>query len=222
MSQKNVLITGANRGIGYEFARQYAQQGYKVIAVCRNNSKQLTELDVDIIEGIDVTKTSDLLRLSENIGDKKIDILINNAGLLHNDVLGEIDAGNIRAQFEVNALAPLKVTEALLPNLLKGSKVALITSRMGSIADNGSGSRYGYRMSKAALNAAGKSLALDLKDQGIAVVLLHPGFVQTDMVNHAGDIPPETAAERLMQRIDDLDLNTSGQFFHSNGEGLPW
>ncbi|MCK7458245.1 SDR family oxidoreductase [Idiomarina aminovorans] len=222
MSQQHVLITGANRGIGYEFARQYAQQGYKVIAVCRNNSKQLTELDVDIIEGIDVTKTSDLLRLSESIGDKKIDILINNAGLLHNDVLGEIDAGNIRAQFEVNALAPLKVTEALLPNLHKGSKVALITSRMGSITDNGSGSRYGYRMSKAALNAAGKSLALDLKDQGIAVVLLHPGFVQTDMVNHAGDIPPETAAERLMQRIDDLNLNTSGQFFHSNGEGLPW
>ena len=222
MSQKNVLITGANRGIGYEFARQYARQGYKVIAVCRNNSKQLTELDVDIIEGIDVTKASDLLRLSESVADKKIDILINNAGLLHNDVLGELDAGNIRAQFEVNALAPLRVTEALLPNLHKGSKVALITSRMGSIADNGSGSRYGYRMSKAALNAAGKSLALDLKEQGIAVVLLHPGFVQTDMVNHAGDIPAETAAERLIQRIDELSLDTSGQFFHSNGESLPW
>ncbi|MAL84047.1 MAG: short-chain dehydrogenase, partial [Idiomarina sp.] len=127
-----------------------------------------------------------------------------------------------RAQFEVNALAPLRVTEALLPNLKEGSKVAMITSRMGSIADNGSGSRYGYRMSKAALNAAGKSLSLDLKDQGISVVLLHPGFVQTDMVNHAGDIPAETAAERLIQRIDELSLDTTGQFFHSNGEGLPW
>lgn len=222
MNQQQVLITGANRGIGYEFARQYAEQGYKVIAVCRNNSKQLTELDVEIIEGIDVTKASDLLRLAETIGDKKIDILINNAGLLHKDVLGEIDAGNIRAQFEVNALAPLRVTEALLKNLKKGSKVALITSRMGSIADNGSGSRYGYRMSKAALNAAGKSLALDLKEQGIPVVLLHPGFVQTDMVNHAGDIPAETAAERLMQRIEQLSLDTTGQFFHSNGESLPW
>jgi len=222
MSQQQVLITGANRGIGYEFARQYAGQGYQVIAVCRNNSKQLTELDVDIIEGIDVTKASDLLRLSETLSDKKIDILVNNAGLLHNDVLGEIDAGNIRAQFEVNALAPLGVTEALLSNLKSGSKVAMITSRMGSIADNGSGSRYGYRMSKAALNAAGKSLALDLKEQDIAVVLLHPGFVQTDMVNHAGDIPAETAAERLIQRIDELSLDTTGQFFHSNGEGLPW
>ena len=122
----------------------------------------------------------------------------------------------------MNALAPLRVTEALLPNLKEGSKVAMITSRMGSIADNGSGSRYGYRMSKAALNAAGKSLSLDLKDQGISVVLLHPGFVQTDMVNHAGDIPAETAAERLIQRIDELSLDTTGQFFHSNGEGLPW
>ncbi|MAO67686.1 MULTISPECIES: SDR family oxidoreductase [Idiomarina] len=222
MSQKEVLITGANRGIGYEFARQYAKQGYKVTAVCRNNSKQLTELDVDIVEGIDVTKASDLLRLSETLGDKKIDILVNNAGLLHKDVLGELDAGNIRAQFEVNALAPLRVTEALLPNLKEGSKVAMITSRMGSIADNGSGSRYGYRMSKAALNAAGKSLSLDLKDQGISVVLLHPGFVQTNMVNHAGDIPAETAAERLIQRIDELSLDTTGRFFHSNGEGLPW
>jgi NAD(P)-dependent dehydrogenase (short-subunit alcohol dehydrogenase family) len=222
MSQKKVLITGANRGIGYEFARQYAEQGYKVTAVCRNNSKQLTELDVDIVEGIDVTKASDLLRLSETLGDKKIDILVNNAGLLHKDVLGELDAGNIRAQFEVNALAPLRVTEALLPNLKEGSKVAMITSRMGSIADNGSGSRYGYRMSKAALNAAGKSLSLDLKGQGISVVLLHPGFVQTDMVNHAGDIPAETAAERLIQRIDQLSLDTTGQFFHSNGESLPW
>ena len=191
-------------------------------AVCRNNSKQLTELDVDIIEGVDVTKASDLLRLKETLADKKVDILINNAGLLHKDVLGELDAGTIRAQFEVNALAPLRVTEALLDNLSKGSKIALITSRMGSIADNGSGSRYGYRMSKAALNAAGKSLSIDLKDKGIAVAILHPGFVQTDMVNHAGDIPAETAAERLMQRIDELSMESTGEFYHSNGDPLPW
>ena len=165
MSQPHVVITGANRGIGFEFAKQYTEKGYKVTAVCRNNSKQLTELDVDIIEGVDVTKASDLLRLKETLADKKVDILINNAGLLHKDVLGELDAGTIRAQFEVNALAPLRVTEALLDNLSKGSKIALITSRMGSIADNGSGSRYGYRMSKAALNAAGKSLSIDLKSK---------------------------------------------------------
>lgn len=218
----HVVITGANRGIGFQFAKQYAAEGYKVTAVCRNNSKQLTELDVDIIEGIDVTKASDLLRMKETIGNTKIDILINNAGLLNNDELGDIDAGSLRAQYEVNAIAPLRVTEALLDNITDGSKVALITSRMGSIGDNGSGSRYGYRMSKAALNAAGKSLALDLQPKGIAVVILHPGYVQTDMVNNRGDIKPEVAAERLRARIDDLSLNTTGQFYHSNGDPLPW
>ena len=219
---KHVVITGANRGIGFQFAKQYSEAGYKVTAVCRNNSKQLTELDVDIIEGIDVTKESDLLRMQESIGNASIDILINNAGLLNNDELGDIDGGSLRAQYEVNAIAPLRVTNALLDNLSEGSKVALITSRMGSIADNGSGSRYGYRMSKAALNAAGKSLSLDLKDQGIAVVLLHPGYVQTDMVGNRGDITATEAAQRLIKRIDELTLAKTGHFYHSNGEELPW
>ena len=218
----NVVITGANRGIGFELAKRYSEAGYSVTAVCRNNSKQLTELDVDIIEGIDVTKTADLLRMKEGLGNTRIDILINNAGLLNHDELGDLDARMLRAQYEVNAIAPLRVTETLLDNLESDSKVALITSRMGSIADNGSGSRYGYRMSKAALNAAGKSLALDLKDKEIAVVLLHPGYVQTDMVGGRGDISPATAAERLMQRIDELTIETSGRFFHSNGDELPW
>lgn len=219
---KHVVITGANRGIGFQFAKQYAEAGYKVTAVCRNNSKQLTELDVDIIEGVDVTKAADLLRMKETIGDKSIDILVNNAGLLNNDELGDIDAGSLRAQYEVNAIAPLRVTDTLLDNLHDGSKIALITSRMGSIEDNGSGSRYGYRMSKAALNAAGKSLSIDLKDKGIAVVILHPGYVQTDMVGNRGDIPPEEAASRLIQRIDELNLDSTGKFFHSNGDPLPW
>ena len=219
---KHVVITGANRGIGFQFAKQYSEAGFKVTAVCRNNSKQLTELDVDIIEGVDVTKAADLLRMQETIGNRTVDILINNAGLLNNDELGDIDAGSLRAQYEVNAIAPLRVSEALLNNLTKGSKVALITSRMGSIADNGSGSRYGYRMSKAALNAAGKSLALDLKSQGIAVVLLHPGYVQTDMVGNRGDISATEAAQRLITRIDELTLEKTGYFYHSDGDELPW
>ena len=118
-----------------------------------------------LLKALTLQKRQIFFVLRKASGDKKIDVLINNAGLLHKDELGEPDAGNIRAQFEVNALAPLRVTEALLKNLKDGSKVALITSRMGSIGDNGSGSRYGYRMSKAALNAAGKSLALDPKRQ---------------------------------------------------------
>ena len=111
---KHVVITGANRGIGFQFAKQYSEAGYKVTAVCRNNSKQLTELNVDIIEGVDVTKESDLLRMKESIGSKPIDILINNAGLLNNDALGDIDGGSLRAQYEVNAIAPLRVTDTLL------------------------------------------------------------------------------------------------------------
>lgn len=222
MSKKNVVITGANRGIGLAMAKQFRARGDHVIAVCRQASAELLETGAEVIDSIDVTREADLLRLQDELKDRKIDTLINNAGLLHNESLGDIDSATMRAQYEVNAIAPLNVTDTLHGSLKKGSKVIMITSRMGSIADNGSGGRYGYRMSKAALNAAGKSLALDLKDEGIAVALIHPGFVQTDMVNHAGDISADVAAERIIKRIDELSLKTTGQFKHSNGEDLPW
>jgi NAD(P)-dependent dehydrogenase (short-subunit alcohol dehydrogenase family) len=124
-------------------------------------------------------------------------------------------------QFEVNALAPLLLARALLPHLGAGSKLALISSRMGSIDDNGSGGYYGYRMSKVALNMAGRSLAIDLRPRGIAVAILHPGMVATRMVGFTG-IPPEEAARGLLARINELSPATSGQFFHANGELLPW
>lgn len=222
MSKKNVVITGANRGIGLAMAKQFSARGDHVIAVCRQASAELLETGAEILDSIDVTREADLLRLQDELKDRKIDTLINNAGLLHNESLGDIDSATMRAQYEVNAIAPLNVTDTLHGSLKKGSKVIMITSRMGSIADNGSGGRYGYRMSKAALNAAGKSLALDLKDEGIAVAMIHPGFVQTDMVNHAGDISADVAAERIIKRIDELSLKTTGQFKHSNGEDLPW
>ena len=149
-------------------------------------------------------------------------MLINNAGLLQDEQLGQIDFDSIRQQMEINAYAPLRVTEALLPNLQQGAKVALITSRMGSIADNDSGGRYGYRASKAALNAFGKSLAMDLKPKGIAVALLHPGYVKTRMVNFGGLITPEESAAGLAARIEGLSLKNTGTFWHSNGEVLPW
>src|SRR5690606_27563059 len=136
--------------------------------------------------------------------------------------LDDLDFDRIRKQFEVNALGPLRVTKALLPHLKKGSKVALITSRMGSIADNGSGGMYGYRMSKAALNMAGKSLAVDLKDRGIAVIILHPGFVRTDMTGGNGMIDPDESARGLIARIEELTLDRSGTFRHMNGDELPW
>ena len=136
--------------------------------------------------------------------------------------LGSIDYDSVQRQFEVNTLAPLRLTEMLLSNLSAGSKIIMITSRMGSLKDNGSGSYYGYRMSKTALNSAAVSLARDLESRQIMVALLHPGFVQTGMVNFAGDISTEQAAEGLLDRIDELSLENSGSFWHVNGELLPW
>jgi NAD(P)-dependent dehydrogenase (short-subunit alcohol dehydrogenase family) len=149
--------------------------------------------------------------------------LINNAGILvWGDKLGALNVPGIRKQFEVNALGPLLVTDALRGNLKAGAKVAFITSRMGSIDDNTSGGAYGYRMSKAALNMAAKSLAVDLREQGVCVAILHPGMVKTDMVGSHGQVEPDDAARGLLQRIDALSLETSGGFWHANGERLPW
>lgn len=219
---KTLLITGANRGIGLALTQLYLSQGWKVLAVCRNSTPELDQSGAVIISGIDVTQAEALTHLAQQVGDSKLDLIINNAGLLAVESLGELSEQSITQQFLINALAPLKVTEALLHKLAANAKLAFITSRMGSIADNGSGGYYGYRMSKAALNAGVTSLARDLQAQGIAVALLHPGFVQTAMVNYGGDISPATAAERLAQRIDELTLATSGGFWHSNGERLPW
>jgi NAD(P)-dependent dehydrogenase (short-subunit alcohol dehydrogenase family) len=161
--------------------------------------------------------------LVKAVGNRPIDLLINNAGiLLSNDHLGEIDVVGLHKHFEVNAVAPLLVTQALRSQLARGSKVALITSRMGSIDDNGSGAYYGYRMSKAALNMAGKSLAVDLKAQGVSVVILHPGMVSTDMIGNQGNIEPPEAAQGLLTQIDKLTPQTTGTFWHANGTSLPW
>ena len=218
----NVVITGANRGIGLAFCKRYLELGYNVYAVCRQAGSELPNLDVIVIEGIDVSQPEDVEKLKGALHDIPVDLLINNAGIWGKESLGSIDYDNVQKVISVNALAPLRVTEALLTNMGTGSKIALITSRMGSIEDNTSGNGYDYRMSKAALNMAGKTLALDLAEEGIAVGIYHPGFVQTDMVGGMGDIPPETAAERISERIKELNQNNSGSFWHSNGELLPW
>lgn len=219
---KQVLITGANRGIGLELARHYSANGWQVIGVCRQTSPELESVAKKVVQGIDVTQDASVETLVSAVAGEPIDLLINNAGLLQDEQLGSIDFDSIRSQMDINAYAPLRVTEALLPSLATGAKVAFITSRMGSIADNDSGGRYGYRASKAALNAFGKSLAVDLKPKGIAVALLHPGYVKTRMVNFGGMISPEEAATGLAARIDGLTLENTGSFWHSNGEPLPW
>lgn len=218
----NVVITGGNRGIGLALAKQYKAQGAKVYATCRNSCDDLNSAGVNVISGVDVSKVDSLPDKLAPLKDIKIDILINNAGVLGRESLEDWDPNTIDYQFRVNALGPLLVTQLLLPALSSNSKVALITSRMGSMEDNGSGGYYGYRMSKAALNAAGVSMANDLKPKGIAVGLFHPGFVQTEMVNGAGDIDADTCASRLVERISELNIDNAGRFIHSNGDVLPW
>jgi NAD(P)-dependent dehydrogenase (short-subunit alcohol dehydrogenase family) len=218
---KTALITGANRGIGFALTQEYLAQGWEVIAVCRTSSTELRETKANVIAGIDVTNIANIRRLVSGLTGK-IDLLINNAGILHADNLGDINYKNVNQQFLVNAQAPIQLTEALLGHLNNGAKIAFITSRMGSIADNSSGAYYGYRMSKAALNAGATSLSIDLKPRGIAVAILHPGYVQTAMVDFGGDISAEESAKRLSKRIAELNLQNTGGFWHSNGESLPW
>jgi NAD(P)-dependent dehydrogenase (short-subunit alcohol dehydrogenase family) len=217
-----VLVTGANRGIGLALARQLHARGDHVIAACRAASPELTALGVQVEAGIDVASAEGPAALAARVRDRRLDVLINNAGVLMSDRLGALEPEAIRAQLEVNALAPLLVTEALRANLKEGAKVAIITSRMGSIADNTSGGMYGYRMSKAAVNAAGASLAVDLRGAGVAVALIHPGYVQTDMTGGHGNVDAETSAAQIIQRIDALRLADTGAFLHANGERLPW
>lgn len=218
---KNCLVTGASRGIGLELCRQLHQGGSRVLAVCRQASAELRALGCTVIDGLELTDDASVGRLATRLAGERIDVLVNNAGILVSDSLDELDFDGMRRQFEVNALAPLRVTHALLPNLAAGSKVVIITSRMGSIADNGSGGYYGYRMSKAAVNIAGVSLARDLRERDIAVLLLHPGMVATEMTGHQG-VPAAEAARNLVARIESLGLEQSGSFHHANGEPLPW
>lgn len=217
-----ICITGANRGIGLELARQFKDRGDQVIAACRDAGPELEKLGVQIVEGVDVTDNEAVAKLAEAVGERTLDVLVNNAGILSDESLGDLDFDRMRRQFEVNSLGPLRVTAALRPKMVKGGKVAIVTSRMGSIDDNTSGGRYGYRMSKCAVNMAGRSLAHDLKEDGIAVAILHPGFVRTGMTDHQGLIDPPESAAGLIARIDELSLDTSGSFWHANGEQLPW
>jgi len=217
-----ICITGASRGIGLELTRQYRQRGDEVLAVCRTASDDLSDLGVEVIDGVDVSSDDGAARLADAVGERSIDVLINNAGILTRESLDDLDFDRMRRQFEVNSLGPLRITAALRGSLGRGSKVAIITSRMGSIGDNSSGGRYGYRMSKAAVNMAGRSLAYDLAPAGVAVVILHPGFVRTDMTGHEGLIDPSESAAGLIARIDELTLDGTGSFYHSNGEPLPW
>jgi NAD(P)-dependent dehydrogenase (short-subunit alcohol dehydrogenase family) len=225
------VVVGANRGIGLEFVRQLGQRGFDVVAACRKSSPALEEIAtassrqnraIAIEVGLDVTDGPSVQRLAQRLAGQRVDLLVHNAGVMQRHRLDETVLDSIRNHVEINTLGALRVAAALIPTFGLGSKVALVTSRMGSIGDNTSGGSYGYRISKAALNMAGVTLAHDLRSRGVSVVLLHPGYVKTDMTEGKGDVDPEQAVAGMLARIDDLTIGTTGRFVHANGTVLPW
>lgn len=223
MNKKTVVIVGSNRGIGLELARQYSLS-HEVYALCREASVELKNLNVRLIEGVDASSLESL-KVAAGEVEPSIDLFLHNAGIMSDENIQNLDQAafdRMQQQFLINSLGPLKSVSAFLTKFKEGSKIGLVTSRMGSIADNTSGGRYGYRASKTALNAFGKSLAHDLEAKGVAVALLHPGWVQTDMTNFTGHLTPEQSAEGLSKIMEGLTLEKTGKFWHVHGEELPW
>lgn len=219
----NIAVIGCNRGIGLEVVRQNIEAGHKVYAFCRNTSKELEKINpTKIISNFEVTDRENMIKLVEQNDIPEIDQLFHVAGIMKSTSLENFDVNAINEQFLVNSVAPIITTQVFLLRLKKGSKIGLVTSQMGSIADNTSGGSYGYRMSKAALNSAGKSLAEDLKPKGISVLLLHPGWVKTDMTNNTGRVDAKQSALGLIQLMNEKTLEDSGSFWHMNGENIPW
>ena len=219
----NYLVTGSNRGIGLEFCKQLNNKGINVIATCRNSSEDLDKLGVEVIEEIDVSSEKSIIKLKNCLQGRTIDCLVNNAGIADYNSLNDLNLNSIRRQFEINALSPLYLTKELLGFLNKGSRIAFITSRMGSIEDNTSGGSYGYRMSKVALSMAAKSLALDLQRNQIYVAILHPGLVSTRMTGFTKNgISTLDSVSGLIKIINNLNKSNTGTFWHTNGEILPW
>lgn len=217
-----IFITGTNQGIGLELAKQYTQRGDEVIATCRTASDALRAVGCEIIENVDVADDASVAKMAQAVGGRSLDMLINNAGILTSESFDSLDYARMRAQYEVNALGPLRVTHALRENLGTGAKVGVVTSRVGSMEDNSSGGNYGYRMSKAAANMAGVNLSHDLRPSGVAVALLHPGYVRTNMTGGNGMTDASAAASGLIERMDALSLETTGTFWHAEGYELPW
>eukprot|EP00903_Cladosiphon_okamuranus_P008693 g8329.t1 len=228
---QTVVVTGADGGIGSEFCRHYASSGAQVFACRRRNTPAASSLfdnpNIHVVEGVDVASDAGagcLVQALEKAGNPKVDILINNAGVMKR-TRNSLDIDELKESMEVNAYGALRITAALLSRKLinaPGGKIVLITSKMGSMADNTSGGAYGYRMSKAALNAAGVSLAHDLKGDGVSVAILHPGWVRTRMTGDSGLVDTSESVAGLTARIEELDLSNSGTFWGFKGDVIPW
>jgi NAD(P)-dependent dehydrogenase (short-subunit alcohol dehydrogenase family) len=223
------LVTGANRGIGFEFAKQYAADGWSVIATCRRpqEADALAGLQGDIdVHGLDVTDFARVEALSKRLSGVAIDVLINNAGAYGPREVAH-DTIDYRAWCEVlrvNTMAPVKLASLFTDHVAASDRktIVSITSLMGSITDNTSGGSYIYRSSKAALNAAMRSLACDLKGRGITVAVLHPGWVRTDMGGARATMDPFESVAALRQVIADLELKDTGRFINFDGHEIPW
>lgn len=216
------LVNGTNRGIGLGLCQALVAQGHEVIATCRKSSPELNKLGIQVFEHVDLNQPTSFNTLADELGHKRLDVLINNAGMWKTSTLDDLNPQGIRELFNVNALGALMFVFALLPAMKKPSKMALITSRMGSIADNDIGGHYGYRMSKAALNMAGKSLSVDLAPDKIAVGLIHPGWVKTEMGGPKAQLAVEDSSRLMLTCIDALDMTNTGSFWHANGDLISW
>lgn len=221
-----VLITGANRGLGLELARQYRDKNYHVIATARNPKKasELNALGVQV-EQLDVTNQSSIIDLKKKLKNQPIDILINNAGVLVRDQrIEDVDLDDLTNTIAVNTIGPFRVTQALLPNLYSGKSKTIIniTSQLGSITNNNSTGLISYRASKAGLNQISRSMSNELHPQGFIVAMIHPGWVRTDMGGASATYSPRESVTKVIKVIDNLKPNDSSKFFDLNGQELPW
>ncbi|KAF2107320.1 hypothetical protein BDV96DRAFT_589565 [Lophiotrema nucula] len=224
------VVTGANSGIGNALTQILVNEGYKVIGADITIGDPIKNLSCEAIQ-LDVSSPPSIKAFADQVGDQPIDLLLNVAGVMappHQDTLGQVDFETLEKTFRVNTFGPLLLTQALLPNITKAAhpRVAVMSSRMGSIADNSSGSQYSYRSSKAAVNAIFKSLAVDLKEKGIAVILLHPGIVKTNLLGGEEEVKvavePDIAASDLYRVLMSKGLESTGRWWHRSGEELPW
>ena len=218
-----ICITGPNRGIGLELARQYRSRGADVLAVVRVPTPELSATGAEIFSNVDVSDEQSVKRLARELAGRKIDVLINNAGIFNDrHALAETNVDTVREEIEVNTLGPLNVAQALCPLIADGGKLAIVSSNLGSIHNTARASGYGYNISKAGVNMLGKMLSLELSPRNIAVLLLHPGWVATDMTDHEGPVSAAESASGLIREIDALSMETTAAFRSWEGKDLPW
>jgi len=221
-----VLITGANRGIGLECARQFAAKGYRVIGTVRDpaDASELSAV-ADRVEPLHVTDATSVAALARRLSGVPIDMLLNNAGVFDNNDLtvDTVDFAVMEHTLAVNTLGPLRVTQALLPNLRAGKRRTILnlSSQLGSIADS-SGRWYAYRASKAALNQINKTLSAELAPEGFICVVLHPGWVRTDMGGASATYSPQESVGGLIAVIEQLGPSDTGRFYDFKGAPIPW